>query len=53
LNFILVIESSDFKFAKNRLRPILMKLGMMLEVDESFTTISLSRSSEARVKVRR
>jgi len=24
------------KFAKNRLRPILMKLGMMLEVDETF-----------------
>jgi len=24
---------------KNRLRPILMKLGMMLEVDETFTTI--------------
>jgi len=28
------------KFAKkNRLRPILMKLGIMLEVDETFTTI--------------
>ena len=27
------------KFAKNRLCPILMKLGMMLEVDETFTTI--------------
>jgi len=24
---------------KNRLRPILMKLGMMLEVDETFTMI--------------
>jgi len=33
------------KFAKkNRLRPILMKLGMMLEVNETFTTIWLSRS---------
>jgi len=41
------------KFAKNRLRPILMKLGMMLEVDETFTTIWLSMSSEVRVKVRR
>jgi len=30
-----------------------MKLGMMLEVDETFTTIWLSRSSEVRVKVRR
>jgi len=30
-----------------------MKFGMMLEVDESFTTIWLSRSSEVRVKVRR
>jgi len=38
---------------KNWLRPILMKLGMMLEVDETFTTIWLSRSSEVRVKVRR
>jgi len=28
-----------------------MKLGMMLEVDETFTTIWLSRSSEVRVKV--
>jgi len=41
------------KFAKNRLRPILMKLGTMLEVDETFMTICLSRSSEVRVKVRR
>ena len=32
---------------------MLMKLGMMLEVDETFTTIRLSRSSEVRVKVRR
>ena len=32
-----VIESHDFKFAKNQLRPILMKLRMMLEVDETFT----------------
>jgi len=40
LNFLLVIESRDFKFCqKNRLRLILMKLGMMLEVDETFTTI--------------
>jgi len=30
-----------------------MKLGMMLEVDETFTTIWLSRSSKVRVKVRR
>jgi len=30
-----------------------MKLGMMLEIDETFTTIWLSRSSEVRVKVRR
>jgi len=30
-----------------------MKLGMMLEVDETFTTIWLSRSYEIRVKVRR
>jgi len=29
-----------------------MKLGMMLEIDESFTTIWLSKSSEVRVKVR-
>jgi len=28
-----------------------MKLGVMLEVDETFTTIWLSRSSEVRVKV--
>jgi len=41
------------KFAKNQLRPILMKLGRMLEVDESFTTIWLSRLSEVRVKLRR
>jgi len=40
LNFLLVIESHDFKVCqKNRLRPILMKLGMMLEVDETFTMI--------------
>jgi len=38
---------------KNWLRPILMKHGMMLEVDETFTMIWLSRSSEVRVKVRR
>jgi len=30
-----------------------MKLGMMLEVDETFTKMWLSRSSEVRVKVRR
>jgi len=30
-----------------------MKLGMMFEVDETFMTIGLSRSSEVRVKVRR
>jgi len=30
-----------------------MKLGMMLEVNETFMTIWLSRSSEVRVKVRR
>jgi len=30
-----------------------MKLGVMLEVDETFTTIWLSRSSEVSVKVRR
>jgi len=41
------------KFAKNQLRAILMKLGTMLEVDETFTTLWLSRSSEVRVKVRR
>jgi len=35
LNFLPVIESHDFKVCqKNQLRPILMKLGMMLEVDE-------------------
>jgi len=38
------------KFAKNRLRPILMKLGIMLEVDETFTAIWLSRSSEVRIR---
>jgi len=42
-----------FSLPKNRLRPILMKLGTMLEVDETFTTIWISRSSEVRVKVRR
>jgi len=30
-----------------------MKLGRMLDVSETFTTIRLSRSSEVRVKVRR
>jgi len=30
-----------------------MKLGIMLEVDETFMTISLSKSSEVRIKVRR
>jgi len=42
-------------FAKNQLRPILMKLGMMLKVDETFATRPIwhSRSSEVRVKVRR
>jgi len=35
LNFFPVIESCDFKICqKNRLRPILVKLGMMLEVDD-------------------
>jgi len=34
---------------KNRLRLILMKLGTMLEFDETFTTMWLSRSSEVRV----
>jgi len=39
LNFLLVIKSHDFKVCqKNRLHPILMKLGIMLEVDETFTT---------------
>jgi len=38
---------------KNRLHPILVKLSMMLEVDETFATRWLSRSSEVRVKVRR
>jgi len=41
------------KFEKNRLRMILVKLGTMLEVDETFTTIWLSRSSDVMVKVRR
>jgi len=40
------------KFAKKPTL-ILMKLGRMLEVDETFTTIWLSRSSEVRVKVMR
>jgi len=56
LNFLLVIESRDFwlqSLPQNRLRPILMKLGLMLVVDETFTTIWLSRSSKVRVKVRR
>jgi len=57
LNFLLVIESCDFKVCqkinKNFFSPILMKLCMMLEVDEKFTTIWLSRSSTVRVKVRR
>ena len=39
LNFVLVIETRDFKVCQNRLRPILMKLGTMIEVDETFTTI--------------
>jgi len=53
-NFLLLIESRDFKVCqKNRLRPILMKLGMMSEIDETFMTIWLSRSSEVRFKVRR
>jgi len=30
-----------------------MKLSMMLEVDETFMTLWLSRSSEVRVKLRR
>jgi len=43
------------KIDKNKhfFRPILMKLGMMLEVDQTFMTIWLTRSSEVRVKVRR
>jgi len=41
------------KNQQNASRLILIKLGMMLEVDETFTTIWLSRSSEVRVKVRR
>jgi len=57
LNFLLVIESRDFKLSQkiNKIffHLILMKLGMMLEVDETFTTIWLSRSSEVRFKVRR
>jgi len=32
---------------------MLMKVGMMLEVDETFTMIWLSRSSKVRVMVRR
>jgi len=40
------------KFAKKS-TSISMKLGIMLEVDETFTTVWLSRSSEVRVKVRR
>jgi len=40
LNFLLVIESCDFKLRqKKRFRPILVKLGMMLEVDETFMMI--------------
>jgi len=38
---------------KNRLYSILMKFGMMLEVDETFMMIWPSRSSEVRVKVRK
>jgi len=41
------------KINKNFFHLILMKLGMMLEVDETFTMIWVSRSSEVRVKVRR
>jgi len=41
------------KSTKFFFHPILMKLGMMLEVDETFTTIWLLNSSEVRVKVRR
>jgi len=41
------------KSTKIFFRLILMKLGMMLEVDETFATIWLSRLSEVRVKVRR
>jgi len=56
-NFLLIIESRDFKLCQkldeNFFSPILMKLGVMLEVDETFTTIWLSWSSEVRVKVRR
>jgi len=39
LNFLLVIESRDFKVCQNQLCPISMKLGIMLEVDETFMTI--------------
>jgi len=43
LNFLLVFESRDFKLCQkidnNFFRPILMKLGIMLEVDETFTMI--------------
>jgi len=42
LNFLLVsshVTSNCQKIDKNFFRPILMKLGMMLEVDETFTTI--------------
>ena len=56
MNFLLVIESRDFKLCqkinKNFFGPILMKLGMMLEVNETFMTIWLPRSSKVRVKVR-
>jgi len=41
------------KIVKNFFHLILMKLGMLSEVDETFTTIWLSRSSEVRIKVRR
>jgi len=51
-NFLLVFKSRDYKLCqkidKTFLRPILMKLGMVLEVNETFTTIWLSRSSEVR-----
>jgi len=43
LNFLPVIESPDLKprqkIDKKFFHPILMKLGMMFEVDETFMTI--------------
>jgi len=47
------VSSNFAKKSTEFFRPILVKLGMMLEVDETFTTIWFSRSSEVRVKVRR